>query len=258
MAHEGIEVDEEGNIYVIDEDRAPGGHIFKFVPDSYGDLSKGQLYALRVSGQQQTGVAEWVKLELDQATFNAQAAAEAVGATSYCRPEDLERIGKTLYVALTCEPRVGGVDGPGAVLSVSLGKKPRVDYFVEVGVNVTAEDKAAGVTGFKRPDNLANGPDGSLWIVEDNVPSDIWVAKPDRNRDGKSDGVQLFASLRDSGAEGTGIYFAKGSDKLFVNVQHSVTGNDKTMAISRVEHDKDMQMNQRDEQKRNKKEGKED
>ncbi|MCL7422320.1 MAG: PhoX family protein [Methylobacter sp.] len=234
IAHEGIETDDEGNVYVIDEDRAPGGSIFKFVPDNYGDLSSGKLFALRVKNGGQTGEAEWVELQLDPVTFDAQVAAEQVGATSYCRPEDLERIGKTLYAALTCEPRIGGKDGPGAVLAISLNEMPMVSYFVEAGINIATENKAAGITGLKSPDNLANGPDGKLWIVEDNVPSDIWVAEPDNDGDGHADGVHLFASLKDSTAEGTGIYFGKNPQKLFVNVQHSGTGNDKTMEITKI------------------------
>ena len=33
--------------------------------------------------------------------------------------------------------------------------------------------------------------------------------------------VDLFASLKDTGAEGTGIYFGKDPKTLFVNIQHS-------------------------------------
>ena len=234
IAHEGIETDDEGNVYVIDEDRAPGGSIYKFVPNTYGDLSSGKLFVLRVKNGAQIGEAEWVELNLDPVTFDAQAAAEQIGATSYCRPEDLERIGKVLYAALTCEPRTGGKDGPGAVLSISLNEAPMVNYFVEAGVNIAAENSASGVTGLKSPDNLATGPDGKLWIVEDNVPSDIWVAEPDNDGDSHADGVHLFASMKDKDAEGTGIYFGKNPHKLFVNVQHSGTGNDKTMAISEI------------------------
>lgn len=234
MSHEGIETDAEGNVYIIDEDRKPNGQIYKFVPDNYGDLSSGKLFALKVADGKQTGAAEWVELALDPVTFDAEAAAKAVGATGFCRPEDAERIAQTLYVALTCEdvtnPSNSG--GAGAVLSITLNGAPQVDYFVAHGVNVGFENKAAGITGFKSPDNLANGPDGRLWIVEDNVPSDIWVAEPDHDGDGKSDGVHLFASLKDDGAEGTGIYFGKDPHTLLVNVQHSATGNDKTMAIT--------------------------
>ncbi|MHB8760723.1 MAG: alkaline phosphatase PhoX, partial [Thiobacillus sp.] len=53
LAHEGIEADAEGNVYVIDEDRK--GAIYKFVPTTYGDLSAGQLYALRVKNGAKTG-----------------------------------------------------------------------------------------------------------------------------------------------------------------------------------------------------------
>ena len=228
VAHEGIEIDAEGNVYVIDEN-GPGS-IFKFVPKHYGDLSDGQLYALKVDDSttsDRTGAAEWVALDMTVAQVDGRSAATLVGATGYGRPEDLERIGDMLYVAITSEARV---------LSISLGKKPVVRNFVKADLNVPIENRATGVTGFRNPDNLAKGADGKLWIVEDNVPSDIWVALPDRDGDGASDGVHLFASLKDNAAEGTGIYFGKDPHTLFVNVQHSATGNDKTMAITHHKH----------------------
>lgn len=236
LSHEGIETDAEGNVYVIDEERR--GSIYKFVPENYGDLSSGQLYALKVDNGAKTGTASWVALDMNMVQVSARLAAQAVGATPFCRPEDLERIGRTLYAALTCEDvnNAANTSGPGAVLSVSLGDTPTVKYFIAPGVNVPLENRAAGITGFRAPDNLANGPDGKLWIVEDNVPSDIWVAEPDRDGDGYADGVHLFASLQDSEAEGTGIYFGKDPQTLIVNVQHSVTGNDKTMVITNRKH----------------------
>jgi hypothetical protein len=227
VSHEGIELDSDGNVYVIDE--FTSGAIYKFVPKKYSDLSDGQLYALKVDDSNNadlTGPATWVALDMSLAQVDARAAAAKVGATGYGRPEDLERIGNKLYVAITSEARV---------LSISLGGKPVVHNFVRAGLNVPIENKTAGITGFRNPDNLANGPDGKLWIVEDNVPSDIWVALPDNDGDGASDGVSLFGSLKDIDAEGTGIYFGKDPNTLFVNVQHSVTGNDKTMAITNRE-----------------------
>ena len=233
LSHEGIEIDAEGNVYVIDEERS--GAIYKFVPTSYGDLSAGQLYALRVIGGGKTGAAEWIALDMNQVQVNARVAAKAVGATPFCRPEDMERIGNTLYAALTCEDVANPVStsGAGAVLAIKLGETPAVSYFVAHGVNVVKENKVTQVTGFKSPDNLANGPDGKLWIVEDNDYSDIWVAEPDTDGDGYSDAVHLFASLKDVPAEGTGIYFGKDPHTLYVNIQHSATGNDKTMTITK-------------------------
>jgi hypothetical protein len=247
LAHEGIEVDVEGNVYVIDEDRK--GSIYKFVPENYGDLSSGQLYALKVMNGAKTGAAEWVALDMAQVQISARVAAAAVGATPFCRPEDMERIDSTLYVALTCED----VDNPantsgrnaagyfvGAVLAVNLDEQPSAKFVVAPGKNVPFEVQptatTAGVTGFAKVDNLAKSADGKLWMVEDNDFSDIWVYDPrseDANGDGYKDGVHLFASLKDKPAEGTGIYFGKDPHTLFVNVQHSGTGNDKTMAITK-------------------------
>lgn len=240
LSHEGIEVDSQGHVYVIDEVR--NGSVYKFVPDRYGDLSSGQLYALKVKNRAKTGAAQWVELDRAQARISAREAAQAQAATEYCRPEDIERIGETLYVALTCEDVDDPINknGPGAILAVSLGNKPAARYAVAPGKNVPMEVKPGidgpGVTGLKNPDNLASGPDGTLWIAEDNDWSDIWVydpRSPDVNGDGYRDGVHLFASLKDKPAEASGIYFGLDLRTLFVNVQHSGTGNDKTLAISR-------------------------
>jgi hypothetical protein len=234
LAHKGLEIDEEGNVYVIDEDKK--GSIYKFVPTTYGDLSDGQLYALKVNSGK-TGAAEWMALDMNQVQISARVAAANVGATQFCRPEDLERITETLYVALTCEDvdNAANTNGRGAVLAVSLKETPSVKYVVAGGKNAPIENQATGVTGFAKVDNLATSADGKLWMVEDNDFSDIWVYDPaskDANNDGYRDGVHLFASLKDKSAEGTGIYFGKDPHTLFVNVQHSGTGNDKTMAIT--------------------------
>ena len=90
LSHEGIEIDAKGNVYVIDEDRR--GSIYKFVPKNYGDLSSGQLYALKVINGAKTGTAQWIALDMTQVQISARVAATAVGATQFCRPEDIERI----------------------------------------------------------------------------------------------------------------------------------------------------------------------
>jgi secreted PhoX family phosphatase len=216
IRHEGIEVGSDGAVYVIDE--LNGGSIFRFVPDTYGDLSSGQLYALKLtgltddeqaygSGHPHTGPFEWVALDRDQAQIDAKVAADWVEATEYGRPEDVEAIGPILYVAETSEDRV---------LAIDLNKQI-VTSFVAAGDNAPKD----GNPNFNNPDNLAQGPDGRLWIVEDTTGSDIWVADKDLNGDGKADGVHLFAAMVDSGAEGTGIYFGKDPHTLFVNVQHA-------------------------------------
>lgn len=219
MSHEGIALDDRGWVYLVDEYAAGG--IYRFVPDRHGDLSSGELYALVLDadGTERTGPAHWLKLERAAVQVSARAAAAAAGASTWNRPEDLERIGDTLYVAVT---------GEHSVLAVSLGERPRVSRFVS-----PANADRPGAT-FRQVDNLAAGPDGRLWMIEDNIPSDIWVADPDRDGDGTADRVRLFASFNDGAAEGTGIYFGQAPHTLFVNLQHTADGNDRTLAIRRV------------------------
>lgn len=234
LAHEGIEVGADGAVYVVDENRGQtsgeGGGVYKFVPDRRGDLSSGDLYVLGVNGTttsgEGTGQGQWLG-PIDPAT--ARAAGTAAGGASYQRPEDVERVGNFLYVAVT-EGTVGsaGQNYDGRVLAIDLDSLVVTD-FVKPGVNVPIEINGTQ-TGFDNPDNLAEGPDGRLWIVEDNVPSDIWVAQ---GRGGQATRLDLFASLTDPGAEGTGIYFGKDPHTLYVNIQHSADDNgDGTWAIT--------------------------
>ncbi len=221
MRHEGIEALPDGTVFVIDE--LNGGSIYKFVPTKRGDLSDGQLYALRLTGltdaqqpwnpatyRNKVGGFEWVALDMAAVVGDTDAAANAVSATEFGRPEDVEVIGSTLYVANTSEDRVVAIDLNQQILT----------SYVQAGVNVPVENAGAGATGFNNPDNLAQGPEGALWIVEDNYLSDVWVAWKDRNHDGNADSVEQFASLKDTGAEISGIYFGKDPRTLFLNVQH--------------------------------------
>lgn len=247
LAHEGIDFDANGNVYVVDEHRGRsigcdgvtpcGGSVYKFVPDTYGDLSSGSLYALKVTGPDGTGQGEWVG-PID--ALNARIAGTAAGAQSYQRPEDLEVIDGVLYVAVTEGPRdeKGKEHYEGRVISVDLDSM-EVNNFVKPDVNVAVEIGKPGEegfqTGFDSVDNLAEAPNGDLIMIEDNKPSDIWFASTETNDFGASEDVRLFASLTDPGAEGTGIYFSPLDDKtLYVNIQHSAADDgDATWAITR-------------------------
>ncbi|MFC5789269.1 alkaline phosphatase PhoX [Agromyces tardus] len=220
LRHEGIDVGADGAVYVVDE--RDGGSIFRFVPDVPGDLSAGTLSALRLTAlddaaqawdpdaiDRKVGAFEWVALDRAAVASDADAAANSVAATEFGRPEDVEIIGETLYVANTSEDRV---------IAIDLAERT-VSGFVEAGVNVPVEEEGV-VTGLRFPDNLAEGPDGALWIVEDNAFSDIYRAAPDRDGDGRADRVDLFGSLVDQGAESTGITFGTDPMVVYVSVQH--------------------------------------
>jgi hypothetical protein len=251
LAHEGIDFDAEGNVYVVDEHRGRtsgcdlgipcGGGIYKFVPASYGDLSSGALYVLGIeeSGRRDnTGQGVWLG-PIDAA--DARVSGTLAGGASYQRPEDLEVINGVLYVAITEGTRdeYGKEYYEGRVIAIDL-ETMVVTNFVKAGVNVPVEIGKPGddghQTGFDSVDNLAEAPNGDLVMVEDNKPSDIWFASTRTDEFGASVDVDLFASLTDPDAEGTGIYFSPLDPKtLYVNVQHSAAEDgDATWAISKT------------------------
>jgi uncharacterized protein len=246
-SHEGMRFDKQGNLYSISE-RNPG-YIYKFTPHVKGDLSSGQLYVLKVTSPtgDRTGEAEWVPLDANAVKIDASAAADAVGATGYNRPEDVEIATSTgnvrgsintLFVAIT------GLAAPvdNRIIAIDL-REPNggsthttafVSDYVKVGMNAPA--------GFSMPDNLALDPAGNLYIAEDPGGSfatkqngdDIWLARPGTGPRSAASSVERFGSLTDCDAEPTGLYWERGGDRLFVNVQHRGGDRlDKAVAIGR-------------------------
>ena len=255
LAHEGIDFDDAGNVYVVDEHRGRtsgcdlgvpcGGGVYKFVPHTYGDLSSGDLYVLGIAPTlndehrvDNTGQGVWLG-PIDPS--NARVSGTEAGGASYQRPEDLEIIDGVLYVAITEGPRdeYGKEYYEGRVIAIDL-ETMFITNFVKAGVNVPVEIGKPGQeghqTGFDSVDNLAEAPNGDLIMIEDNKPSDIWFASTKKvNEYGASEKVSLFASLTDPDAEGTGIYFSPLDPKtLYVNIQHSAADDgDGTWAITR-------------------------
>lgn len=216
-SHEGLRFDPQGNLYGISES-TPGingsGGLYKFVPDTRGDLSSGQLYALRVIDPSRTGPAVWVPLDRAAVAVNSDAAAIAAGATGWGRPEDIEITPSgVMYVAVTSED---------LVLRVELdGDRAFVSNYI------------ANVPGFEDPDNLALDAYGNLFVAEDRSAGDLWMASRGHPGARVASRVVRFASLTDCAAEPTGIYFDRNGQTLWVNVQHAggPLANDLTIAI---------------------------
>jgi uncharacterized protein len=239
-SHEGLRFDSQGNLYGISEESPPtGGYIYKFVPDQRGDLSSGQLYALKIvtPNAARTGEANWVPLDRTSVQVNSDVVATDSGATGYARPEDVEIATSTgnnrggsevLYVAITGEDRVVGID-----LRESSGAGQHETAFVydyvREGLNAPAD--------FDFPDNVALDKNGNLFITEDPpsnpVGADIWVATPSAGGPHlPAQSTVRFASLTDCSSEPTGIYFDVRSWALFVDAQHrGGDGNDLAVKI---------------------------
>lgn len=242
-SHEGLRFDRQGNLYGISE-RAPG-YVYRFVPRRRGDLTSGDLYALRIVEDRgdRTGWAEWVRLDGAQSELDSDAAASAAGATGYGRPEDVEigtstgsdrRGDRFLYVAITSEHRVLAIDlRPGRE---ERSRRVFVSDYVRAGVNAP--------TDFSSPDNLALDQAGNLYITEDPggtaaggkaLGDDVWAAPFNPASSAQSGPAVRFLTITDCDAEPTGIYFSPSGRTLFVNVQHrgGVDRRDLALGIQR-------------------------
>jgi uncharacterized protein len=261
-AHEGIRFDSRGNIYGISETAPttvvpsgprPGGYIFKFTPDRRGDLSSGQLYALKIvrDAGDRTGDAVWLPLDRDEVQIDADAAATRAGATGYGRPEDVETAtstgndrnpGENLYVAVTDESRVLKVllngrradddddddddDNDGRRGRRRDARRAFVSDYVRQGVNAPVD--------FTNPDNLALDKAGNLYITEDTVVPpgmDVWMAPPNPRNPNTARMARRFASLTDCTAEPSGVYFDLTGRAMYIHTLHRA-GMDLSVRIT--------------------------
>lgn len=264
VAHEGLKFDPAGNLYFVDENLS--GSIYKFTPTTPGDLSQGQTFVLDVAafgglaseawnslanaGQLRTGAAIWDPLTdangnaitaADPFDFNnrgGRLAADEVGGTPFGRPEDLElkilgngNIG--LFFAATDEHIVYSVEldpnGSDAIVREFVNALTTGDTIGNdpVGLGIPGSNY-----GFANPDNLAIDADGDIFIVEDDLPGDIWLAE-DLDNDGVAESLSLFASLGVAGTEPSGLIFDPQGGFL-VDVMHPSSGNDALWSLRPV------------------------
>ncbi len=251
-SHEGLAFDKNNNFYFIDERN--DSHIFKFTssnPNANNGadfFGAGQTSVLRVGDgttQEATGAYTWVALT--DATGNALPgtivgtdgngmtildgrATPNVAAflgTNFDRPEDLEiqdlaNGDQRLYVATTTNNNVFALDLANS----------EIDLFASRATIDAATGVAVGSV-FTSPDNLAIGPDGTIYIIEDQPGGveNLW-STVDANKDGIAESMSVIATLRTDDAESTGMYFL--GDEIYVNVQHPASGNDVLVQITPV------------------------
>lgn len=265
-SHEGIQFDQAGNMYFIDE--LNGGCLYKYTPAAKMSRVKagradyfaaGQTFVLRVGDgttPNATGAYTWLPItDANGAALpGALVITDTNGVTSvdgrnttdlpafkgtdYQRPEDLQvqkvRGKEYLFVATTTTNEVYRLDLKQQTISVF--------------ANRSTLDLATGLPvaeGLTSPDNLAIDHDGNIYVIEDRnggVDNDIWFAK-DLNRDGDltdaGEGLARWASNGTPGSELTGLYFDPNNrDRAWVNIQHPTSGNDRTIEIT-ISHDDD-------------------
>jgi len=238
MSHEGIAFALDGAIWEGDENHV--GAVYRAVPNDRRDLTKGGTLTAMVDGS------GFVVVD----PLNAVADAFAKGATLFDRPEDFDEYGGRIYFTVTEPPddaaafsTPGHRIRPGGVYTVNEFGTPHVVLFTGVNDPATGA-RGEQVPGLQFPDNIAIDRLGNVWIHED-IPDDIrptptnvhskqyrdmqdelWVALPDRNGDGMSDGLFKFANMGSSPTAGpcqnewTGGEF-RDVGTFFVNQQHA-------------------------------------
>jgi uncharacterized protein len=259
-SHEGIQFDQAGNMYFIDE--LNGGSLYRYTPAaSWGDImsgrseyfAAGQTSVLRVGDgntPNATGAYTWVPITdatgaglpgtltitdpNGVTSVDARNTTElpAFKGTDYQRPEDMQiqtvNGDQFLYVTTTTTHETYRVDLGANTISV----------FADRNTTDLATGAPAGTT-LANPDNLAIDHDGNIYIVEDRaggVDDDIWFAK-DLNDDGdltdSGEGIGRWASNGTVGSEFTGLYFdPTNKRRAWVNIQHPDSENDRTIEIT--------------------------
>jgi hypothetical protein len=263
VSHEGIKFDSAGRLYFVDENNS--GSIYRFTPNTAGDLTSGSVDVLTIDafagdasatfnaganvGQSRTGDSTWVEIvnstgtpttSADPFDFTARggrSAADEVNGTPYGRPEDIViatvNSEEILYFATTSENIVYGLNLITGLVFEAVKSTVTPDSLGNTPVGSGASDSLYGLDD---PDNLEFSfsviGELQLFIIEDENPGDVWMAT-DSDGDGIADVVDLFASLGPFGSEPSG-FIVDPRGGFLVNVQHPASGNEALWKISQV------------------------
>ncbi|MBT5186336.1 MAG: DUF839 domain-containing protein [Kordiimonadaceae bacterium] len=237
--HEAAAVDPKTGIVYLTEDR-PNSLFYRFIPNQYGELSKGgKLQALAIQGQTAgfdtrnwDGInfkqgswlqVSWIDLdEIDSPNDDLRVRGHNNGAAIFARGEGIFWGDNELYFCCTS----GGEKNIGQIMrykpSIKEGTaEENADGVVssELQLFFESEDKST----FSFGDNLTVAPNGHLLICEDNYDdtSDyIRGITPEG-------GLYTFAKLNIE-SEPAGVCFSPDGGTLFVNIQSPT----KTLAIT--------------------------
>jgi secreted PhoX family phosphatase len=246
-----------------------GGAYFKFVPSnlwvdgsdpitslSDSPLASGSVFGLRLGkrgtapgsdyGQgTNTGLGTWIPLG-SGGNVDLRAAAATNKLTGYYRPEDLAFDEAALAGGQVkwCGDNTGNEAtdhawgeticlSDGALADTAGTTTPEVQYFVIGTSELAMMDNVAYQPGFG---NWVLHEDGDIGDTHRN--NDLWDCLPDgADADSLSDGCIRIGTLNDwasndEGAEWTGGVFDATGTRLFVSVQHNVTGHGIVLEVT--------------------------
>jgi len=150
-------------------------------------------------------------------------AADEVFGTPYGRPEDVDFTTlanghECMLFTATSEDNVYSVEFTGNDTCI-------VRVFCDTSTIDIATGSAVGGT-FNNPDNLAVDAWGSIYVIEDQGPGDIWKVQ-DIDNDGVAERIGRFVAQGVDGAEPTGMIWDPTNPYRFIAcVQHPASDND--------------------------------
>ncbi len=193
-------------------------YLYKFVADTKGDLSSGDLFVLvRDSADVANGTGTWVQVpnKTKQEQNEVVTFATNAGAFNVPRVEDVEwnPHDSMIYNISTNLDQIIRYRDQGATISDYEVWVDNIDYTTDIGEQVV----------FSGPDNMAIDDRGNFWVLEDNSAGG-YIYFIDSSHTPQNPQVKLFA-ISPAGSEPTGITFSPDYKYMFLSIQHPSTAN---------------------------------
>lgn len=223
MSHENCVVNpwDKKTVY-LGNDENPG-YIFRFIAEEAENMSKGQLYVLKLDGPLDAATTgQWIGIPntTPDDCNNARTFAASVGATNFNQIEDVEisPLDSMIYFTSKASSRVYRFKDEGNRVSrmeVFVGNSASV-YNIDTEEGIIPEQWRGGV------DNLTFDSKGNLYVIQDGGRNHIWMVPPCHTQ--ANPAVKLFM-VTPAGSEPTGMTMSPDDKFMFVSIQHPSSSN---------------------------------